>query len=81
MVTKEHQEVCLVRVPPGDNWKITDRLNAEVFPSFISAVEHVFQETGCKEYRFSAAEGKVYLIKTEEVEPPKPQSFSIYGED
>ena len=79
METKELQTLCLVRVPPGDSWR--EPSGNEVFESLTAGLERIFQNTACKEYRFSAAEGKIFTISTEEISPPKPKTYSIYGDE
>ena len=79
METKEIQTLCLTRVPPGDIWREPN--GDEVFDSFTAGLERIFQNIGCKEYRFSAAEGKIYAITTKEIAPVKPKTYSIYGDE
>ena len=79
METKEIQTLCLTRVPPGDSWREPN--GDEVFDSLTAGLERIFQNIGCKEYRFSAAEGKIYAITTKEIAPPKPTTYSIYGDE
>ena len=79
METKEIQTLCLTRVPPGDSWREPN--GDEVFDSLTAGLERIFQNTGCKEYRFSAAAGKIFTISTEEISPPKPKTYRIYGEE
>jgi hypothetical protein len=79
METKEIQTLCLTRVPPGDSWR--EPSGDEVFDSLTAGLERIFQNIGCKEYRFSAAEGKIYAITTKEIAPPKPKTYSIYGDE
>ena len=43
-------------------------------------LERVFQKTGAKEYRFSAADGEIYTVEEHELEAPKPRTYSIYGD-
>ena len=79
METKEIQTLCLTRVPPGDSWR--EPSGDEVFDSLTAGLECIFQNIGCKEYRFSAAEGKIYAITTKEIAPTKPKTYSIYGDE
>ena len=79
METKEIQTLCLTRVPPGDSGREPN--GDEVFDSLTAGLERIFQNIGCKEYRFSAAEGKIYAITTEEIAPSKPKTYSIYGDE
>jgi len=79
METKEIQTLCLTRVPPGDSWREPN--GDEVFDSLTAGLERIFQNTGCKEYRFSAAAGKIFTISTEESSPPNPKTYSIYGDE
>jgi hypothetical protein len=79
METKEIQTLCLTRVPPGDSWREPN--GDEVFDSLTAGLERIFQNTGCKEYRFSADTGKIFTISTKEISPPKPKTYSIYGDE
>ena len=78
MEIKEIKTLCLVRVPPGDRWREPD--GNEEFENLTLGLERVFQKTGAKEYRFSAADGEIYTIEEHELEAPKPRTYSIYGD-
>ena len=77
--TVEIKTLALVREPPGDRWREPN--GTEIFPTLTSGLEHVFRTTACKEYRFSAVEGKVFRIEFQEAKAPAPVKFSLYGEE
>lgn len=67
------------RVPPGDRWTL---LNEEkVHNSLTEALEAYFQkaQTRC-EFRLAPLKGELYMITTEEVAPPPPKKFNLYGD-
>jgi len=79
--TQEFLEVIATRKPPGDNWVLTG--DTIVHKSITEALEAWFQKTGQKaEFRLAPLQGKLYVIRTEEVEitPEPPKQFSIYGD-
>lgn len=75
----EVKTLCLERVPPGDRWR--EPHEAEIFETLTLAIEHIYQQTGIQEFRFSAVEGKIYTITFEEEAPIVPKVYSIYGEE
>ena len=67
--------------PPGDRWSLEG--DQVVHKSITEALEAWFAKTGEKaQFRLAPLEGKLYVIRTEEVEikvePPK--KFNIYGD-
>jgi hypothetical protein len=66
MEIKEIKTLCLIRVPPGDRWREPD--GNEVFETLTLGLEHIFQKTGAKS------------IEEHELAPPKPRTYSIYGD-
>lgn len=78
----ETKDLCLVRVPPGDNWKDPNQLHDHAIHNSLTAgLEAVFQKTGIKEYRISAGEGEVYSITVEEEVIQPPTKYSLYGDE
>ena len=75
----ETKTLVLVRDPPGDRWREPE--GTEIFLSLTAGLESVFQKTGAKEYRFSAAEGKVFTVGFTQTPTPKPPTYSIYGDE
>ena len=79
--THEFLEIIAHRQPPGDRWTLMgDKI---VYNSITEALEAWFQKTGEKaEFRLAPLQGKLYVIRTEEVEikPEPPKRFNIYGE-
>ena len=79
--TQEFLEVIATRVPPGDRWTLVG--DKVVYNSITEALEAWFSKTGEKaEFRLAPLQGKLYVIRTEEVEikPEPPKRFNIYGE-
>ena len=79
--TQEFLEVIANRVPPGDRWTLVG--DKTIHNSITETLEAWFQKTGEKaEFRLAPLQGKLYVIRTEEVEitPEPPKQFSIYGD-
>jgi hypothetical protein len=79
--TQEFLEIIATRVPPGDRWTLVD--DKVVYNSITETLESWFQKTGEKaEFRLAPLQGKLYVIRTEEVEikPEPPKRFNIYGD-
>ena len=72
------------RVPPGDKWRlVANEPDGPVHKSLTDTLEAYMTKTGFRgEYRLAPLKGELYAISTEEkdVEQPKEQKFSIYGE-
>jgi hypothetical protein len=70
------------RVPPGDNWKVSN-VN-EIQKSLTDALEAWFQMATIKPnaFRLDLAAGKIYAILNQEVEikEPEPKRYNIYGD-
>lgn len=79
--TQEFLEVIANRIPPGDRWNLIG--DETTYNSITEALEAWFQKTGEKaEFRLAPLQGKLYVIRTEEVEitPEPPKRFNIYGD-
>ena len=79
--TQEYLELIATRVPPGDKWTLVN--DKVVHNSITEALEAWFQKTGEKaEFRLAPLAGKLYVIRTEEVEikPEPPKKYNIYGD-
>ena len=82
-LTKEVNEVIAIRVPPGDRWNLVSDSRRVVYNSLTEVLEAYFMETKQRcEYRLAPMDSKLYVIKTieEEVLPPAPKAFNIYGD-
>tara|TARA_R110000868_G_scaffold180150_1_gene420734 strand:- start:25048 stop:25308 length:261 start_codon:yes stop_codon:yes gene_type:complete len=70
------------RMPPGDNWKVTN-VN-EIQKSITDALEAWFQMAIVKPnaFRLDLANGKLYAILNQEIEikEPEPKRYNIYGD-
>ena len=80
--TKEKLIEIGSRVPPGDQWKMSN-VNA-VQKGLTEALEAWFQLNAVKPkaFRLDLAQGKLYAIFTEEVKilEPEPKRYNIYGD-
>ena len=82
----EQNELIAVRVPPGDNWKLTNSqggTQGTTYTSLTDTLEAWFQKTGeAVHFRLEPLNSKLYAIRTEEIEiKPEPiKTFSLYGE-
>jgi hypothetical protein len=79
--TQEFLEVIANRIPPGDRWTLVE--DKTIYNSITETLEAWFQKTGEKvEFRLAPLQGKLYVIRTEEVEiqPEPPKRFDIYGD-
>ena len=79
-MTEENLELIAVRVPPGDNWELEMEKGA-VIEGLVPTLTKYLQLTGFKgDYRLAPLKGKLYIIVEEEITPPEPERFSLYGE-
>lgn len=82
----ENYELIAIRVPPGDNWRLTDsqdQVSGATYTSLTDTLEAWFQKTGKSvHFRLEPLNSKLYAILKEEVEiKPEPiKTFSLYGE-
>ena len=69
------------RVPPGDQWCLEDDEKRIVYKSLTDTLEAYFQKNQkpC-DFRLAPLKGELYMITTEEVAPPPPKKFNIYGD-
>ena len=76
---KEHKELVLKRVPPGDRWVFADG-SKTIYPSLTYALEGWYQENNDTQFFMDARKGTVEIVTSEEVEKAT-KKFSLYGED
>lgn len=69
--------LVLERIPPGDNWKDVDD-ESKTFTNLTLALGYVFKKTKIKEFHISAAEGKVWIVTTEQEQAPEVDD--LYGD-
>lgn len=68
------------RVPPGDRFALVDEPET-IYNSLTETLEAYFQKTQNRcEFRLAPLKGELYMITTEEVAPPPPKKFNIYGD-
>ena len=78
----ENNVLIAERVPPGDNWALVDN-KKEVIEGLVHALTAYMRKTKFKgHYRLEPLNGKLYAIRTEEIEieEPEPMKFDLYGE-
>lgn len=81
-MTTETNILIAKRVPPSDRWRLVDDgPDGEIHTSLTNALEAYFQkaQTRC-EFRLAPLKGELYMITTEEVAPPPPKKFNLYGD-
>lgn len=82
----EENQLIAIRVPPGDNWKLTNSqggMQGTTYSSLTDTLEAWFQKTGeSVHFRLEPLNSKLYAIKSQEIEiKPEPiKTFSLYGE-
>ena len=78
----EENELIAERVPPGDNWELViDKEN--IIEGLVQTLTQYMRKTKFKgHYRLEPLNGKLYAIRTEEIEieEPEPMKFDLYGE-
>ena len=81
MVTEEKNVLIAKRVPPGDRWALIDEPTV-VQNSLTETLEAYFQKVSIKPqaFRLEPLKGELYMITTEDVAPPPPKKFNIYGD-
>jgi len=79
---EEFNELIAERVPPGDNWELTiDKGNP--IEGLVQTLTLYMRKTGFKgHYRLEPLNGKLFVIKQQEVEVEEPEDFiyDLYGE-
>lgn len=81
MNTAERNVLIAQRVPPGDRWLLVDDSNRIIHNSLTDVLEAYFQKIQKQcEFRLVPLKGELYMITTEEVAPPPPRKFNIYGD-
>jgi DNA topoisomerase VI subunit B len=67
------------RVPPSDRWSL---INEDIiYNSLTETLEAYFQKTQTRcDFKLSPLKGELYIITTEEVAPPPPKKFNLYGD-
>lgn len=78
----EHNELIAERTPPGDKWELViDR--GTIVEGLVMALTTYMRKTKFKgDYRLEPLKGKLYAIRTEEVEIEEPEQmvYDLYGE-
>ncbi len=78
---QETYTLIATRVPPGDRWLLSDDSKRVVHPSLTDALEAYYQKTQqpC-DFKLAPLKGELYVINAEEVAPPPPKKFNLYGD-
>jgi len=82
ILIEEEKELIATRKPPGDNWELVID-QGTVIEGLVMALTMYMRKTKFKgHYRLEPLEGKLYAIKSHEVEVPEeePMKFDLYGE-
>ena len=77
---KEHKELVLKRVQPGDRWVFADARVNNIYPSLTDALEAWYQTNGDTNFYIEARKGTVEIVTSVKVEKAT-KKFSLYGED
>lgn len=82
MEIQEKYILIATRVPPSDRWRLVDDgPEGKIHNSLTEALEAYFQKTQIKcDFKLSPLKGELYMITTEEVAPPPPKKFNLYGD-
>jgi len=81
MEITEKNVLIAKRVPPGDSWTLVDDDKKVIHKSLTETLEAYFQKVNKPyEFRLAPLKGELYIITTEEVAPPPPKKFNIYGD-
>ena len=82
VLIEEEKQLIATRKPPGDNWELVIDPGTTI-EGLVMALTMYMRKTKFKgHYRLEPLEGKLYIIKQEEiiVEEPEPMLFDLYGE-
>jgi hypothetical protein len=81
---KEENILIARRVPPGDKWRlVANEPDGPIHKTLTDTLEAYMVKTGFRgEYRLAPLKSELFAVSTkeEEIEEPKPQRYSIYGE-
>ena len=82
IIVEEIKELIATRIPPGDKWELVID-QGTVIDGLVMTLTTYMRKTKFKgHYRLEPLEGKLYIIKSQEVEveEPEPMVFDLYGE-
>lgn len=82
MEVKEKYVLIATRVPPSDRWRLVDDgPEGKIYNSLTETLEAYFQSTQIRcDFKLAPLKGELYMITTEEVSPPPPKKFNLYGD-
>jgi hypothetical protein len=70
------------RVPPTDRWRlVNDEPDGKIYNSLTETLEAFYQTVNTPyDFKLSPLKGELYIITTENITPPPPKKFNIYGD-
>jgi hypothetical protein len=70
------------RVPPSDRWRlVNDEPDGKIYNSLTETLEAFYQTVNTPyDFKLSPLKGELYIITTENITPPPPKKFNIYGD-
>jgi hypothetical protein len=78
------QEIYILiarRIPPGDKWVLVDDKTTKPYLSLTETLEAYYQTVNTPyDFKLSPLKGELYIITTENIAPPPPKKFNIYGD-
>jgi len=79
---EEKYILIATRVPPSDRWRlIDDGPEGKIHNSLTETLEAYFQKTQIRcDFKLAPLKSELYMITTEEVAPPPPKKFNLYGD-
>lgn len=80
-ITTEKNTLIASRVPPGDNWQLSE--GRDVIKGLVPTLNKYYQTTGFKGgFRLEPLRGKLFAIETvvEALPEPEEKLWDIYGE-
>ena len=81
MEIQEKYVLIATRRAPGDNWVLVDDEKQIVYKSLTETLEAYFQATQTRcDFKLAPLKSELYMITTEEVAPPPPKKFNLYGD-
>ncbi len=78
---QEIYQLIARRSPPGDKWILVDDKTNTIHSSLTETLEAYYQTVNTPyDFKLSPLKGELYIITTENVAPPPPKKFNIYGD-
>jgi len=78
---QEIYQLIARRNPPGDKWVLVDDKTNTIHSSLTETLEAYYQTVNTPyDFKLSPLKGELYIITTENIAPPPPKKFNIYGD-